>query len=121
MKNTVPLKKNSEFLRLYKKGKFYAGKNIVLYVMKNGLDIKRLGITVGKKFGKSVKRNRMKRLIRENYKYYEEFIKNGYDLVFVARTREQMPDFADIKREMNFLLKKLDVFEQEKWCCLENG
>jgi len=57
MKNTVPLKKNSEFLRLYKKGKFFAGKNIVLYVMKNDLGINRLGITVGKKFGKSVKRN----------------------------------------------------------------
>jgi len=39
MKNTVPLKKNSEFLRLYKKGKFFAGKNIVLYVMKNDLGI----------------------------------------------------------------------------------
>jgi len=55
MKNTVPLKKNSEFLRLYKKGKFFAGKNIVLYVMKNDLGINRLGITVGKNSVKALK------------------------------------------------------------------
>jgi len=60
-----------------------------LYVMKNDLGINRLGITVGKKFGKSVKRNRMKRLIRENYRLYEEFVKKGYDLVFVARKKMQ--------------------------------
>ncbi|RXE57809.1 ribonuclease P protein component [Acetivibrio mesophilus] len=121
MKNTVPIKRNTEFLRLYKKGKFYAGRNIVLYVMKNRFGINRLGITVGKKFGKSVKRNRIKRHIRESYRFYEEFIKNGYDLVFVARSSEQMPAFLDIKKEMKFLLKKLEVFEQEKWCCLKDG
>lgn len=121
MKNTVPIKRNTEFLRLYKKGSFYVGKNIVLYVMKNRFGINRLGITVSKKFGKSVKRNRMKRLIKENYRFYEEFVKNGYDLVFVARSREQTPTYLDIKKETKFLLKKLDVFEQEKWYCLKDG
>jgi len=41
----------------------------------------------------------MKRLIRENYRLYEEFVKKGYDLVFVARNTEQMPDFKMLKRD----------------------
>jgi len=57
-----------------------------LYVMKNDLGINRLGITVGKKFGKSVKRNRMKRLIRENYRLYEEFVKKGMTLFLWQET-----------------------------------
>ena len=110
MKNTVTLKNNNEFLKIYKKGRFQAGKNVVLYVMKNRLSLNRLGITVSKKFGKSVKRNRIKRLIKENYRYYEELIKVGYDIVFVARKNDCMPDYFDIKKEIKFLFKKLDLF-----------
>ena len=64
MKKTVSIKSNREFVRVYKKGKFFAGKYIVLYVLQNGLKINRIGITASKKIGKSVKRNRIKRLIR---------------------------------------------------------
>ena len=121
MIKTVPIKKNSDFVRVYKKGKFYAGRHIVLYVLRNGCNINRIGITVGRKFGKSVKRNRVKRLIRENYRLYEIFVKNGYDIVFVARSGEDMPTFADIRKEMKFLLKKLDIFDREKWDCLKDS
>ncbi|NLE04691.1 MAG: ribonuclease P protein component [Crenarchaeota archaeon] len=110
MKNTVPLKNNNEFLKIYKKGRFYAARNIVLYVMKNRVNLNRLGITVSKKFGKSVKRNRIKRLIRENYRQYEDLIKVGYDIVFVARKNEYMPDYFDIKKEIKYLLRKFDLF-----------
>lgn len=120
MKKTVPLKKNYEFMRLYKKGRFYVGKYIILYVLKNSYSINRLGITVNKKVGKSVKRNRFKRLIKESYRKYEDFVKNDFDLVFVARSYEIMPGFIDISKEMKFLLKKLDVFDREKWDCLKS-
>lgn len=117
MVKTVPIKKNNEFLRAYKKGKFFVGKYLILYAIKNRLEINRIGITTSKKVGKSVKRNRIRRLVRENYRFYEDFIKKGYDLVFVARSTEKLPEFADIKKEMKFLLKRLSVFEQEKWDC----
>ena len=121
MKKTITIKKNSEFIRAYKKGKFCAGRFIVLYILKNSLSINRLGITVGKKFGKSVRRNRIKRLIRESYRVWEEYIKGGYDLIFVARNNDDMPAFTEIKKEMKFLLKKLGVFDEEKWEIAENG
>ena len=113
MKNTVPLKKNYEFMHLYKKGRFYAGRYIILYVLKNNCSINRLGITVNKKVGKSVKRNRIKRLIKESYRFYEGFVRGKNDFVFVARSFEVMPGFSDIRKEMKFLLKKLDVLVRE--------
>lgn len=117
---TVPIKKNYEFARVYKKGRFFVGKYIVLYVLKNNLSINRIGITVSKKFGKSVKRNRIKRLIRENYRAFEKYIRLGNDCVFVARSNDIMPGYIEIKKEMKFLMKKLEIFDQEKWDCLKN-
>ncbi len=114
MKNTLTLKRSSEFMRVFKRGRFFAGKYLVLYVVKNNLNLNRLGISVGKKVGKSVRRNRVRRLIRENYRLYEGLIKKGIDLVFVARVSPEMPDFYDLKKEMGFLLDKLNVFEGEK-------
>ncbi|KNY29738.1 ribonuclease P protein component [Pseudobacteroides cellulosolvens] len=114
MIETIPLKKNHEFMRVYKKGRFYVGKYITLYTLSNYIDKNRLGITVSKKVGKSVKRNRIRRLVKENYRLVEEHIKHGFDIVFVVRSSEDMPGFFEIKKEMKYLLKKLNIFEQEK-------
>ncbi|OGO83701.1 MAG: ribonuclease P protein component [Clostridiales bacterium GWC2_40_7] len=113
MDKTVSLKKNYEFMRLYKKGKFFVGKYLVLYVKRNNTKNNRLGITVNKKVGKAVRRNRIKRLIKECYRHYEVSMKDGCDLVFVARSSELMPGYLEINREMKFLLKKMDVFMQD--------
>lgn len=117
MTNTVPIKKNYEFQRIYKKGRFYVGKYMVLYVLPNKKDSKRLGIAVSKKIGKSVKRNRLKRLIRENFRLYEDFLQDGNDYLLVARSSEELPGFYDIRKEMRYLFRKLGVFNQEKWDC----
>lgn len=117
MVKTVPLKMNYEFQRVYKKGRFFVGKFMILYAYANNLNKDRLGITVGKKVGKSVVRNRIKRLVKENYRLFEDFVKDGYDLVLVARRFDVAPCFADIRKEMKFLLRKLKIFEQEKWDC----
>lgn len=117
MKKTVTLKKNYEFSRVFNKGKFFAGRYIILYAMPNQSGNSRLGITASKKVGSSVKRNRIKRLIRESYLLLEEYVKDGYDLVFVARKFMADLSFWDVHREMKFLLKKLEVFDMEKWDC----
>jgi ribonuclease P protein component len=111
MNNTTPLKKNYEFLRVYKKGKFYVGKYLVLYVLKKRNQTEnRLGISVSKKVGKSVTRNRLKRLVKESYRAYEERIHTGNDIVFVARHTEKIPGYSEIRREMKYLLNKLGIF-----------
>jgi len=113
MTNTVPLKKNYEFSRVYKNGRFSASKHLVVYVLDNKLQTNRLGITVSKKLGKAVTRNRIRRLIRENYRLMEGMVKRGYDLVIVSRKVDVIPSFYDIKKEMNYLLRKLDMINTE--------
>ncbi len=115
MKKTIPLKKNHEFARIYNKGRFFPGRYMVIYVMNNRSGANRLGITASKKIGGSVKRNRIKRLIRENYRFYEEYIPDGLDIVIAVRKTEKEYGFAEIRKEMKFLLKKVKAFDEKKW------
>lgn len=121
MKNTERLKKNYEFARIYRKGRFYPGKYLVLYLLNNGTEINRLGVSVSKKIGKSVKRNRVKRLIRESYRLLEPYIPVGLDIVITARKVETEYSFAEILKEMRFLFKKVCAFDKEKWDASRNS
>ncbi|HEX3025720.1 MAG TPA: ribonuclease P protein component [Clostridia bacterium] len=87
MQQTVSLKENREFRRLYKKGRSYVSPVVVVYMLKNKKQYNRIGITTGKKLGKAVIRNRVKRIIREAYSGVETQTKTGWDFVFVARNR----------------------------------
>ena len=80
------LKKHSEFQRAYQKGNKYWNRYFVIYVRHTHLNSLRLGITVSKKVGNSVQRNRVKRLIRESFRQLRPHIKIGYDIVVVGRT-----------------------------------
>ena len=65
MSSYETLKKNIDFQKVYKSGKSYANKYLVMYVLENGTDITRIGISVSKKVGNSIVRHRLTRLIRE--------------------------------------------------------
>ena len=113
MRKTVPLKKNWEFSRVYRKGHFCAGRYIVIYILKNSCTINRLGISASKKVGNSVKRNRLRRLVRESYREQEKTIKLGFDIVFLIRKNEKLPGYIGIKKEMGYLLKKIGILENK--------
>ena len=98
MKNTVTLNRNCDFLRLYGRGKVYTDPALVIYLLKNRAGICRIGITVSKKTGNAVQRNRSKRIIRAAYSAVEESICGNWDFVFVARGKTKYLKSTDIKK-----------------------
>jgi ribonuclease P protein component len=77
------IKDNNHFLRAYKKGRYIHGGFVTLHFVRNNLDTARLGITVSKKIGCAVVRNRAKRIIRAGIAGLP--LPAGYDYVFIAR------------------------------------
>ena len=79
------LKKNRDFGLVYKKGKSYANRYLVMYVLENQTNSNHLGISVSKKVGNSVVRHRITRLVRESYRLNEQRFFHGLDIVVIAR------------------------------------
>ena len=107
MIKTVSLNQNSLFLRVYQKGKKIYHKHFILYFLPNKSDTNRLGLKVGKKIAKAVKRNRVRRLLKESYRLMETDIKSGYDIVIVAKSDCLSADtYHEVSAEMHELLKR---------------
>lgn len=102
MKKTTMLKKNYEFKYVLDKGKRYTGKYIDIYVKRNNLNENKLGIAVSKKAANSVNRNKIKRLIRENYRLIEDKIELGNSFVILWKKNRDIKDanFFNIKQDM---------------------
>lgn len=81
------LKLNHVFQRLYSKGQSTANRYLVIYCRRNGSAENRVGITVSKKLGCAVVRNRARRRLRECYRLNEHLLRPGFDVVIVARSR----------------------------------
>ncbi len=96
MKHPESLKTTKDFQRVYQKGKSYANQQLVMYVISNDLGKNRLGISISKKIGNSVKRHHLARLIRENMRLSEEMLNNGFDIVVVARVGAKNADYHQI-------------------------
>lgn len=111
MKNTQSLKLNKDFRRLYSRGKNFVSGYTVVYASKNRSGKNRLGLTVSKSIGKAVKRNRLKRLMRESYRLMEEKINPGFDIIIVARGRALGKTQAQIQRDIEYAMRKLELIE----------
>jgi ribonuclease P protein component len=80
------LSRSAEFERVYRQGRSTANRHLVLYAFPNATTERpRLGLSVSRKVGGAVERNRVKRLLRESFARNEEGLRAGQDLVVVAR------------------------------------
>ena len=105
MKKSEKLKSNEDFKEIYRTGKSYANKFLVMYVRRNNTENNRFGISVSKKVGNSVIRHRITRLIRESYRLSEDSFLSGLDIVVVARVGAKGKDYREIESALLHLMK----------------
>ena len=121
MHDPKKLKKRWEFQRAYQKGNKYWNRYFVIYVFHNHFNNLRLGITVSKKVGKSVKRNRVKRLIRESFRQLRPRIKTEYDIVVVGRTPARRLTCQEAKDGLFHLFRKAFILNNPPSDTLRQG
>ena len=103
--------KNKDFQIIYKKGKSYANKYLIMYVLENDMKENRLGISVSKKVGNSIVRHRITRLIRESYRLQKNKFKNGFDIVVVARINAKGKTYYEIESALLHLVKLHNIID----------
>ena len=112
MKFSAPLKLNHIFRRLYSTAG-HANSYLVLYARSNRSATNRVGITVGKKLGSAVVRNRIRRRLREIYRLNELLFLPGWDIVIVARSRSVKTNFNTLNRAYLSLAEKAGLLREE--------
>ena len=112
MKYSCSLKLNHIFRRLYASSGHGNG-FLVLYARKNRSATNRVGITVGKKLGHAVVRNRVRRRLREVYRLNEDKFSPGWDIVVVARGRCVDADFGKLQNAYLSLAQKAGIMKEQ--------
>ncbi|ABC77021.1 ribonuclease P protein component [Syntrophus aciditrophicus] len=106
LKKSERIRKRRSYLQIYQHGKRSFTKHFTIVVSENDLDFPRLGMTVTKKIGNAVKRNRIKRLIREFFRLNKDRFKASQDIVIIAKGNTSSMKYADVCRELGVLLTK---------------
>lgn len=113
MKNTTMLKKNYEFRRVLTKGKYYGSMYIEAYILDNNRSGNKLGIAISKKIANSVNRNKIKRLIRENYRLMEDNMMMGKSMVILWKKNASIDKatFYNVKEDITHILGKANLLK----------
>lgn len=110
MKFSKALKLNHIFRRLYATSG-HGNACLVLYARKNNTGTNRVGVTVSKKLGGAVVRNRIRRRIREVYRLNEQKFVPGWDIVVVARSRCLTVSFEQLTKSYLALAEKAGILQ----------
>ena len=107
------LKKKYMFAYCYRAGKVAHAKSCLMYYTPSKNRNVKIGISVSKKVGGAVQRNRARRVIREAITPFLQSINKNYNLIFVARENVLSFSFNEIKQDIEYMLKKAGVFCEE--------
>lgn len=110
-KKIETLKKNYQFQKVYKSGNFRSTKYTVLGFLRNKELHNRLGVSVSKKVGISIVRHRLKRYYLEAYRTVQNDLKEGYDLVIIARRGAENLNYGDILAELRKIFARGKLFK----------
>lgn len=94
-----------EFKRVIRKGKSQSTEHFEIFIFPNQVKRQRLGITTSKKIGTAVKRNRIKRLLREFFRLHKAYLPTSSDTLFIAKPGADQLNHSGLYEELNFLLR----------------
>lgn len=103
-----------EFERVRKKGRSWTTRLVVLAVLPNDLGHNRYGFAVGRRVGKAVRRNKIKRRMREAVRHVHPELDRGYDMVFIARgpLADTNVSYDEVKSAIHTLCRKAGLLEK---------
>lgn len=104
MRGEHHLTSNVQFQLVYDNGRSWAGRELIIKALPNGLDITRYGLAVGRRVGNAVVRNRIKRRLREIVR--QAPLPAGWDIILIARTPAAQADYNSLKKSVGNLLLK---------------
>ena len=113
MKRATTVKENYEFRRIYAKGKSGVSPCLVVYCRPNRRENNRLGVTVSAKLGHAVVRNRVRRRLREIFRLSQPEMKQGYDIIIVARSRAVRATYRELTKDFLRVCEKLALLEKQ--------
>jgi ribonuclease P protein component len=97
------IRKRAAFQAVQSRGRKLHTESFLVFVLPSQCDAPRLGVTVSKKVGGAVQRNRVKRLVREAFRRRKALFPRGIDLVFIAKKSAISVDGAQVGREIEVL------------------
>ncbi|MFA6807587.1 MAG: ribonuclease P protein component [Eubacteriales bacterium] len=111
IQNQYRMKKNSEFKKVFSSGKSFASKYVIVYISRGKT---KFGFIASKKIGNAVKRNRAKRLMREALRLNYGKIKDGYQIIIIARANINGVCLCDVENSILYVMKKACILIKEK-------
>lgn len=112
MKKAYRIKENEEFQYVFRKGKSFANRQLVIYYMEDPMQKHfRVGISVGKKIGNAVTRNRIKRYIRQCFLELEDSILPTLNIIVIARKPTNEMNYHEVKKSLIHLLSKQHLWK----------
>ena len=99
--------KRDDFKRLFECGKRMHRDHFVVYYCRNSLGILRMGVTVSKRVGRAVIRNRVKRLVRESFRLNKALCDNAYDMNIIAKTGAADLSFQEINQALGNIFREM--------------